>query len=195
LLSFEVLEAVDGEDGLHKAQAFQPDVMLLDLVMPNLDGFEATRRLRSMPALKDTIVIAVSASVFEFDQQQSLKVGCNDFLAKPIREADLLQKLQEHLELEWIYEPIDEIGETVTAATDQAASSSSASTSPNFLIPPAEEIAILLDLAMRGDLRALVKRATELEASNQQWSPFATHLQQLAQGFKGRQILEFLRQL
>jgi hypothetical protein len=47
---------------------------------------------------------------------------------------------------------------------------------------------------MRGDLRAIAKRATQLEDANQQWSPFATHLRQLAKGFKGRQILEFLQQ-
>ena len=194
-LGFDVLDAVDGEDGLNKAESFRPDVILLDLVMPNLDGFEATRRLRSMPILKDTIVIAVSASVFEFDQQQSLKVGCNDFLAKPIREEDLLQKLQEHLKLEWIYENASAIGEPFKERELQENSQTTSSFTPSdFLIPPAEEVAIFLDLAMRGDLRAIAKRATQLEESNQQWSPFATHLRQLAKGFKGRQILEFLKQ-
>ncbi len=194
-LGFEVLDAVDGEDGLNKAEAFRPDVILLDLVMPNLDGFEATRRLRSMPALKDTVVIAVSASVFEFDQQQSLKVGCNDFLAKPIRERELLQKLQEHLNLEWIYENAGEIGELFKEGELQKNSQANSSfTSSDFLIPPAEEVAIFLDLAMRGDLRAIAKRAIQLEESNPQWSPFAVHLRQLAKGFKGRQILEFLKQ-
>ncbi len=198
-IGFDVIDAVDGEDGLNKAQDFQPDAVLIDLVMPNLDGFEATRQLRLMPALKDTVVIAVSASVFEFDQQQSLKVGCNDFLSKPIREADLLQKLQEHLKLEWIYENEGDIQEPFKERDQQENSQvSSASAVPNlpvdFSIPPAEEVAILLDLAMRGDLRAITKRVTQLEESNQQWSPFATHLRQLAKGFKGRQILEFLKQ-
>jgi predicted ATPase/signal transduction histidine kinase/FixJ family two-component response regulator/tRNA A-37 threonylcarbamoyl transferase component Bud32 len=194
-LGFDVLDAVDGQDGLDKAQAFQPDAVLIDLVMPNLDGFGATRRLRSMPALKDIVVIAISASVFEFDQQQSLKVGCNDFLPKPIREDDLLQKLQEHLKLEWIYENESEIGKPFKARDKQDNSqASSASTAPEFLIPPPEEIAIFLDLVKRGDLRGIAKRATQLEESNQQCSPFATHLRQLAKGFKGRQILKFLQQ-
>ncbi|MBD1821580.1 AAA family ATPase [Cyanobacteria bacterium FACHB-DQ100] len=194
-IGFDVLDAVDGQDGLDKAQAFQPDAVLIDLVMPNLDGFEATRRLRLMPALKDIVVIAISASVFEFDQQQSLKVGCNDFLPKPIREDDLLQKLQEHLKLEWVYENENEIAEPFGESDKQENSqASSSSVSPDFSIPPAEEIAIFLDLVMRGDLRAIAKRATQLEESNQQWSPFATHLRQLAKEFKGRQILEFLQQ-
>ncbi|MBD1842590.1 AAA family ATPase [Cyanobacteria bacterium FACHB-63] len=194
-IGFDVLDAVDGQDGLDKAQAFQPDAVLIDLVMPNLDGFEATRRLRSMPALKDIVVIAISASVFEFDQQQSLKVGCNDFLPKPIREDDLLQKLQEHLKLEWIYENESEIGAPFEESDNQENSqASSSSVSPDFPIPPAEEIAIFLDLGMRGDFRAITKRAIQLEESNQQWSSFATHLRQLAKAFKGRQILEFLQQ-
>ncbi len=194
-LGFEVLDAVDGEDGLNKAEAFRPDVILLDLVMPNLDGFEATRRLRLMPTLKDTVVIAVSASVFEFDQKQSIKVGCNDFLAKPVREGELLQKLQEHLKLEWICESVSEIGELSKERELQEKGQASASlSSTDFLVPPAEEVAIFLDLAMRGDLRAIAKRATQLEETNQEWSPFAAHLRQLAKGFKGRQILEFLKQ-
>jgi len=194
-IGFDVLEAVDGQDGLNKAQTFQPNAILIDLVMPNLDGFEATRRLRATPALKDIIVIAISASVFEFDQQQSLKVGCNDFLPKPIREDELLQKLQEHLNLEWIYENESESGEFLKGSEQQENSQATySSASLDFPIPPAEEIAILTDLVMRGDLRAIAKRATQLEESNPQWSPFATHLRQLAKGFKGRQILEFLQQ-
>lgn len=194
-IGFDVLEAVDGEDGLNQAQAFQPDVILMDLVMPNLDGFETTRRLRAIPALKDIIVIAISASVFEFDQQQSLKVGCNNFLPKPIREDDLLQMLQKHLKLEWIYENDSEIGEPSKEGDKQESSRITSSTSPGFSIPPAEEIAIFWDLAMRGDIRAIAKRATQLEELDRQWSPFATHLRQLAKGFKARQILEFLKQL
>ncbi|GAB4368125.1 MAG: AAA family ATPase [Elainellaceae cyanobacterium] len=193
-IGFDVIDAVDGQDGLDKAQTFQPDAILIDLVMPNLDGFEATRRLRLIPSLKDTVVIAISASVFEFDQQQSLRVGCDDFLSKPIREDDLLQKLQDHLQLEWVYENEETTGKPQDRDKPENYSVSLFSTSSDFLVPPPEEIVILLDLAMRGDVRAIAKRATQLEELNQQLSPFATHLRQLAKEFKGRQILEFLKQ-
>lgn len=62
------------------------------------------------------------------------------------------------------------------------------------MAPPAAEIATLLDLAMRGDLRGIVERAARLEALDQQWVPFAAHLRQLAKGFKEKQILEFVKQ-
>ncbi|MGG6297950.1 AAA family ATPase [Leptolyngbya sp. AN02str] len=194
-LGFDVMDAVDGEDGLHKAQTFQPDAILIDLVMPNLDGFEATRRLRAMPSLKNVVIIAVSASVFEFDRQQSLRVGCNDFLAKPIQEDDLLHKLQEHLTLDWIYDGAQGTDVNSNRSQSETKMPSFASTTLSFVVPPKEDITILIDLAMRGDLRAITKQATQLAEADQQLQPFAAYLRQLAKEFKGRQILDFLNQL
>jgi hypothetical protein len=64
----------------------------------------------------------------------------------------------------------------------------------SLVAPPAEEVALLLDLAMRGNLRAIVERAARLEELDEQWLPFTTQLRQLAKGFKGKQIIEFLKQ-
>jgi CheY-like chemotaxis protein len=188
-LGFEVVEVGNGLDALNKAHEFKPDVIFMDLVMPVMDGFEATRRLRTLPELKDVVVIAISASVFNFDRQQSRQVGCDDFLPKPIREAELLEKLRLHLGLEWIYEE---------AKSDSPEQKDIHPTShmphAKFIVPPAQEVAALLDMARRGDLRGLAKRATQLEELDQQWVPFAAHLRQLAKEFKGKQIREFLKQ-
>ncbi len=186
-LGFEVVEAVNGLDALNKASEMKPDVIFMDLVMPVMDGFEATRRLRISPDLANIVVIAISASVFDFNQQQSQDVGCDSFLPKPFREADLLEKLRVHLRLEWIYEK-------EKASIGGSFSHGAKSEDEPMIAPPQEEIAVLLDLALRGDLRGITKRTTQLEALDQQWVPFATHLRQLAQGFKGKQIREFLKQ-
>ncbi|HEY9706658.1 MAG TPA: ATP-binding protein, partial [Oculatellaceae cyanobacterium] len=77
-LGFEVIEATDGQDCLRKVAESQPDVILMDLVMPVMDGFEATRQLRQSTNLKDIVVIAASASAFDQDHCQSLAAGCND---------------------------------------------------------------------------------------------------------------------
>ena len=216
-IGFEVDEATDGSDGLNKVGEFQPDVIFMDLVMPVMDGFEATRRIRMLPELSKMVVIAISASVFDFDQQQSRKVGCDDFLPKPVREVDLLEKLQLHLGLEWVYEEkdVDAIAPSLSPEgfsksrvvgriNDQkknslhsglcSATLTDLTLQTSLVAPPPEEIATLLDLAMRGDLRGIVKQAARLEALDRQWVPFATHLRQLAKGFKGKQILEFLKQ-
>jgi len=134
------------------------------------------------------LVIAISASVFNFDQQQSQEVGCDDFLPKPVQESDLLEKLQVHLNLEWIYE---EIRDERQAANQ--ADSSSETQNQKLITPPTEELNILIDLAMRGDLRGIIEQTTRLEALDRQWIPFATHLRQLAKAFKGKQVLEFLK--
>jgi signal transduction histidine kinase/DNA-binding NarL/FixJ family response regulator len=187
-LGFEVLEATNGLDGLNKAHQFQPDIILLDLVMPVMDGFEATRRLRMMPELQGVVVIAISASVFDFDHQQSREVGCDGFLPKPVREADLLEKVRVHLGLEWVYEEID-------TKVQLSSENSGLSTQDSLVVPPAQEVASLLDLAMRGDLKGIIQETTRLQELDQQWVPFATHLRQLAKSFKGKQIRQFLKNI
>ncbi|MBF2007518.1 MAG: AAA family ATPase [Chlorogloeopsis fritschii C42_A2020_084] len=191
-LGFDVIEATDGLDCLKKVLEFKPDVIFMDLVMGGMDGFEATRRLRKLPELKEVVVIAVSASVFDFDQTQSREVGCDDFLAKPIRVGDLLEKLRVHLGLEWIYE---EQNQARMIKNENNNLIHSVDLTPQTLIvaPPAQELQILLDLAMRGDLRGIAQQAAKLEELNEKLIPFATHLRQLAKAFKGKQILEFLK--
>ncbi|GAA6623206.1 AAA family ATPase [Scytonema sp. NUACC26] len=187
-LGFEVAEATDGLDGIHKAREFEPDIIFMDLVMTVMDGFEATRRLKMLPNFQDIVVIAVSASVFEFERQQSREVGCDDFLPKPIKKAELLEKLRIHLALEWVYEEINN-NVQLNTPTSQIADTQS------LVTPPAEELALLLHLAMKGDLKSIAKRAVELEKLDEQYVPFATYLRQLVKEFKSKQILEFLRRI
>ena len=185
-LGFEVTEATNGLDALDKVREFKPDVILMDLVMSVMDGFEATRRLRMVPDFKDVVVIAVSASVFDLDRKQSQEVGCDDFLPKPIQKAELLETLRVYLGLEWVYEQQE-------SRQQVEAQGLFLRTQDLLVAPPAEELAILIDLAMRGDLRGITQRAAKLEELDQRWVPFANHLRQLAKDFKGKQILEFLK--
>lgn len=184
-LGFEVIEAIHGQDALAKAHEFQPDVILMDLVMPVMDGFEAVRHIRLAPEISQTIVIAVSASVLEMNRQQSQEVGCDDFLSKPIREMDLLERLSQHLNLEWVDVEVD--------AGDILDSAHSRDANPVLAAPPAAELEVLLDLALQGDLQAIAEQAARLEKLNPEWIPFASHLRQLVKGFRERQILEFIR--
>jgi len=197
-LGFEVLEAINGLDALEKAREFKPNVIFMDLVMTVMDGFEATRRLRMLPDFKDVVVIAISASVFDFNRHQSREVGCNDFLSKPVREAELLEKLRLHLELEWVYEEAShdrqEREDVHPTSQPYPPDQVRGEQNPELIAPPAQEVATLLDLARRGDLRGLVKRANQLEELDERWVPFATHICQLAKEFKGKQIREFLKQ-
>ena len=107
-LGFEIIEAADGRDCLNKALEFEPDCILIDLVMPVMDGFEAMRQIRKLPQLQNVVAIGTSASIMEVEKQESLAAGCNVFLPKPIRAEELLNCLQVHLGLEWICEELQD---------------------------------------------------------------------------------------
>lgn len=113
-LGFEIIEAVDGFDVLTKAAQHRPDLILLDLTMPVLNGFEAIRHIRQMPIISEVCVVGMSASVLRQLQEENTRAGGNDFLVKPIQFEDLLECLQRHLELEWIY--MEDVAEAENAS-------------------------------------------------------------------------------
>ncbi len=179
-LGFTVEEACSGQEGLTKAKQLHPDLILTDLVMPGWDGFETTRQLRALPALKQVPIIAVSASVFESFQQQSLATGCNAFLPKPIRLESLLELLQTLLGLTWIYEsgPAEE---TVME-------------SDVLVGPSSQQAAVLLDLAMMGDFSGIFDELQQLEQTEETLLPFVKKMRQLAKEFEEQKICELVKQ-
>ena len=91
---FEVLTAEDGETGGEMAAAERPDIILMDLEMPVVDGWEATRRLRSNPQTRDIPVIALSAHALAGERERALAAGCNEFDSKPIEFDRLVATLR-----------------------------------------------------------------------------------------------------
>ena len=190
-LGFEVAEAGNGQECLYKAVKFQPDVILMDLQMPVMDGLETTRRLRQLPELKDVVLIALSASVFESVQQESILAGCDDFLPKPIEANHFLEQLRVHLGLEWIYEESPENQNCKTPSL------SPASDFPAYaaLLPAASEsVAKIVKLAAMGDIEEIFEESAKLESLEPKLVPFATKLRQLAKGFGLKQIRNILQQ-
>ncbi|WP_373537895.1 response regulator [Microcoleus sp.] len=190
-LGFEIAQAVDGEDCLQKAQEFLPDIILMDLLMPVMDGWEATKLLRQLPELKDAVILALSASVYEITRQESILAGCNDFLTKPIQTNELLELLRLHLRLEWIYE--DGTGTKKRKAQTPKISSEIAADS-TIVSPSSESILVLLRLAAMGDIEAILEEIAKLEHSDPTLAPFVHHLRQLTKGFQLKQIRDFLKQ-
>ena len=187
-IGFEIMEAVDGKDCLKKAVEFLPDVILMDLLMPVMDGFEAARCLRMLPELTNVVVLALSASVFHNTQEESLIAGCDQFLRKPVETAQLLERLRIHLGLEWIYEDREERSRKKEELKKSLDSSASIHT------PDSESIAGLLKLVAIGDIEAILEETSRLEASDPKLVPFAAHLRQLAKGFQLKKIRDFLKQ-
>ncbi len=182
-LGFEILEAVDGQDCLNKAMEFQPDLILIDLLMPGLGGLQAVRQLRHLPQLKDMVAIALSANVCEITKQESLAAGCQDFLPKPVQTKQLLELLMMHLGLEGIYE------ELLCVIQDK----SNLDHLPIVSLP-SSEIAALSELVNMGDIKGILDQADKLEKLDNQLVPFATQLRQLARGFQLKQLREIIQQ-
>ncbi|TMG98774.1 MAG: response regulator, partial [Betaproteobacteria bacterium] len=96
-LGFLTFEAHNGREGIERAQALLPDLILMDNVMPVMNGLDATRLLRAMPALKNIPVLAISASATQEDRDNAVDAGATDFVTKPFRAPQLLALLERHL--------------------------------------------------------------------------------------------------
>jgi len=104
-VDFQVSEAANGKEALASAESQQLDLILMDVYMPEMDGLEAIRRLRSEPRLSRSPIIAVSASASKSDAATCLAAGANAFLPKPLVERDLLDAIGNLLQLEWVTGP------------------------------------------------------------------------------------------
>ena len=91
---FEVIVATDGEQGVVMAETEKPDLILMDLRLPGIDGWEATRRIKAAPATKAIPVIALSAHAMAGDREKALEAGCDDYDTKPIDFPKLVEKIQ-----------------------------------------------------------------------------------------------------
>ena len=96
-VGYEVLEAVRGDDGVAVAEKELPDLILMDIQLPGIDGYEATRRIRAIDALTATPVIAVTSYALSGDDVKAFEAGCNAYVTKPFSPRALLAKIREHL--------------------------------------------------------------------------------------------------
>ena len=177
-LGFECIEAANGAEMLAQAQASRCDLIITDVAMPVMDGGEATRRLRRLPALAGVPVLAVSANVSGSDEAQCLVAGANAFLPKPIDFDRLLQQLGTLLQLTWIVEQPLAAGEEIGP----------------IIAPPQEEIESLYLLAKIGNMGKIRERADYLGTLGDQYRPFAKRLRSMAERFQSRTIVDWINQ-
>lgn len=102
-IGFEVWEAEDGDAAIRENEVWQPQMILMDVNMPRVDGLEATRRIRAGGTNQSVIIIATTASVLDQDRRQIMAAGFDDFMAKPILIDDLLERIGQHLRIEYEY--------------------------------------------------------------------------------------------
>ncbi len=178
-LGFVVHEAVDGSDALALVERVNPDLVFMDLVMPVMDGFEATRRLRSGPK-RATPVIAVSASAFDETRRQSRGAGCDDFIPKPLHVDAVLRILERHLGLTWQYD-------------DETDGDNHPTTAPADTELPDDLLERMYHLARQGDIAGLNDCLVAVEQLGPAHTNFVAEIRSLARNFDMRRIRERLR--
>lgn len=180
-LDFNVLEASNGLDTIALAHQYQPDLIFLDLIMPEMDGWEVTKQIRQDATIKDVLIIIVSASTLPATKTSSREVGANAFLAKPLNFDKLLDILGQYLELEWIYQENNDTNPSVP------------NTDSVLVTPSQEELNTLINLALQGDIREILSQVVLLEA-NPNLAVFCKKLRNLAETCQVKKLKQFLHE-
>ena len=189
-LNFELSLAKNGEEAALKVQEEKPDLVLMDLVMPVMNGFEASRNIRNMKNNPPVKIIAISASVFEDDQKQSIEAGCDDFMPKPFKTEHLLAKIQQHLGLTWIYDheqelaPLSSEGNLISILELLAKFPAQ--------IPNQDLLTELHELAVIGDVQEILEKLTQLEQTSELYLSFVQELRKIANSFNMKKVRTFL---
>ena len=158
-VGFEVCEAPDGAQAVEAFARWYPHLILMDRAMPVMNGLEATRRIKATEGGRVTPIIAVSASVFKSDIDEALEAGCDDFIAKPIREAELFSKIGFLLGAEFVYAN-DQAFET----TDEGTKSSAVKNDEPLLAGvPKEIITAMFEATEQGYISQLAELIDEVE--------------------------------
>ncbi len=180
-LGFELFQGGTAETGLSIALDTVPDLILLDLVLPDMNSFELVRQIRQNPLFKETALIATSSDVQERNREEALSAGCDHFIAKPIQLEELLGVLRHFLGLRWVYQDHErDDGRTETI-------------SPQELIPPPPDtLAVLLDLARRGDIAATLEQADHIDQQDEAYLAFTGEIRRLVKNFQVNKLCEFL---
>ncbi|MDX2098380.1 MAG: PAS domain S-box protein [Leptolyngbyaceae cyanobacterium bins.59] len=188
-LGLNVREARNGQEAIQLWQEWHPDLTWMDIRMPLLDGYEATRQIRAMEAGKDSIIIALTAQASQSDRTLALAAGCNDYISKPFREETLFLKMQEYLGLEYVYA---ESNGTVQEPSLPEPLPEEELAEEIALSFPEGWLAALEKAAICGNDRAILDLATHL-SEEQQF--LATRLASLASQYEFEQILTLIHLL
>ncbi|MCZ0903799.1 response regulator, partial [Microcoleus sp. HI-ES] len=107
-IGFEVREATQGVEAISLWESWRPHLIFMDLRMPIVDGYTATKYIRERRQSQETVIIALTATVLEEDREKVLMAGCNDFISKPFQQRELFDKLAQYLGVQYIYEVVEQ---------------------------------------------------------------------------------------
>ena len=178
-IGFEVVEASHGQEGIERLLIEAIDLVITDLAMPVMDGFEFLSKVRSHPKLEHHKVLVSSASVSEADRHHSIEAGGDEFLPKPVQAETLLKQLQAQLNIEWVY----------SQTPDKSADPSD---TEQVIQPPASAVINqLLELAESGDLDEVIATAEQIRTG--ETTQFAQEIIRLADACEILKLRSFIQ--
>lgn len=196
-LGFEIKQAIDGTDAFEKAEAFLPDLIFMDLFMPGMNGFAATRKFREESKFKDISIIAITAGVSDEIRQKCMISGFTDYIPKPVNLDVITEFLEKHLKLEWIYQdPNKDILDNRNKSESKSESKLKSKLEPESSVfethLPNDVLQKLLNFAMTGNIMEIEKYAKEIKAMGPELAEFGDQIQKLAKAFKINELKKFL---
>jgi len=182
-LGFEVKEALNGQEALEVWERWEPHLIWMDMRMPVMDGYEATRRIKATARGQATVIVALTATAFEEDRERILLEGCDDFVRKPFRKDQIYDVLAKHLGVRFVYEeePVPSV----------AAEPADVLTPAALATLPAGWLADLHEATVKADLNLMLALIDQIR---EQAPVLAGALADLARDFGYKRILAFIQQ-
>ena len=186
-LGFEVQEAANGQEAIEIWERWQPQVILMDMRMPVMDGHEAVQRIKATAQGQQTVIIALTATAFEENRSAILAEGCDGFMRKPFRESELLATLADLAGVRFLYED----GETsATEPTGRSEILTEAQVLSAMALLPADWLTAFERAALEGDVLSLTDLIEQVHPQNR---ALADRLADLTQAFQLDQLLSLVR--
>jgi len=181
-LGFEVRTAVNGQEGVEEWERWEPHLVWMDMRMPVMDGYEATRRIKSTTKGQATVIVALTASAFEENREMVLSSGCDDFVRKPFREHEIFDTLAHHLGVRFVY---DEEGAQPTPA--QAVDAGDVLSLETMATVPGDWLARLHQAAVQADADLALDLIEQIRPEN---GPIADALASLVNNFRFDKLMD-----
>ena len=185
-VGFDVLEAVDGQEAVDLWATWRPHLIWMDMRMPVLDGYRAAERIRELEAeaggaRERVVIVSLTASAFEHERDAVLAAGCDDFVAKPFREAPIFEKLTEHLGVRYVFEDEATMAAIANASVDDTLSGE------RLAALPAAVRSHLYRVVMEGDREASLEAVAAVRATDRE---LAAQLEVFVKSFRFDEILD-----
>ena len=182
-IGFEIEEAANGLEAIERWEQWRPDLILMDMRMPVMDGYEATRQIKSQNKNQETIVIALTASAFEEEKAKILSAGCDDFMRKPFQDNELLLKIGRYLKADYLYAEQAELAAVKKLVPSEL-------TPENLTIMPLKWRSLLHQAASKVDNEEIYQLIAEIPA---EYESLAMGLENLVKDFRCDKIIDLAK--